>query len=599
MLRAEIRKGAYYDSVVLMQLQRSLAALPGVLDAGVMMGTPANKEILQQSGLFAPQAAASNADDLMIVVSAEGASDADAALQKVDELLTRKRSTDTGFDYRPKSIDSAGKMNPQAQWVLVSVPGRYATGVVEESLRHGLNVFLYSDNVSLTDEVSLKQKAAAQGLMVMGPDCGTAIVNGMGLGFANQVRRGPIGVVGASGTGLQQVTARIHQLGGGITHAFGTGGRDLSAEVGAITAKQSFFLLARDLETEVIVIISKPPNPIVAAELIRIASDCAKPVIINFIGYQPDTATFNNKDDNIHFVSTLDATAKLAVELTTKEQQALQHQQPEHVIKNQKSKIVNQGSLRGLYSGGTLAYETLLILQDYLPIDSESPVYSNIPLDKRFKLEKSTQSQGHTIVDLGEDEFTVGRLHPMMDNDLRLQRLAQEAADPETALLLFDIVLGHGSHPDPAGEFIPALKAAASHAKAEGRELAFVAIVVGTDEDPQNMADQIAQLQAAGVRIFLDNEEAARYVGSLFGSAANANAGTSASAPLTEASRAITAIPEVDQNLLTQPLAAINVGLEIFAESLTAQNAETTQVDWKPPAGGNDRLAGILARMKK
>ena len=602
MLKAEIRKGAYYDSVLLMQLQRSLAALPGVLDAGVMMGTPANKDILQQSGLFAPQVAASNADDLVIVILAESASQADAALQMVDELLTRKRSTDTGFAYRPKSIDSARKMNPQARWVLVSVPGRYATDVVEESLRQGCNVFLYSDNVSLEDEVSLKQKAAAAGLLVMGPDCGTAIVNGTGLGFANRVRSGSIGVIGASGTGLQHVTARIHQLGGGITHAFGTGGRDLSTEVGAITARQSFSLLADDPKTELIVMISKPPNPAVAAKLIRIAGEYAKPVIINFIGYRPDAETLENQDDNLHFTATLDATAKLAVALT-------QHTPNHHSDAAGKGegepfqrtpKTQSQKYLRGLFSGGTLAYEMLLILQEYLPADSANPVYSNIPLDKRFKLDKSTQSQGHTIVDLGEDEFTVGRLHPMMDNDLRIQRLAQEAADPETALILFDVVLGYGAHPDPAGELVPALEAAVSDAKKAGRELDFVAIVVGTDEDPQDMASQIAQLQAAGVRVFLDNEEAARYVGSLFGDRTKALPQSSA-VDLTKDvdSPAVSEFAKLDPALLMQPLSAINVGLETFTESLLAQNAEVIQVDWRPPAGGNDRLAALLARMKK
>ncbi|MDH4135171.1 MAG: protein FdrA, partial [Anaerolineae bacterium] len=251
--KAEVRSGAYYDSVILMQLQRSLAALPGVLDAGVVMGTAANKDILAQSDLLTPEVQAAVADDLVIVVRAEDDAAARAALGQVDELLTRRRGG-IEQDYRPRSLESAVQMLPDAQWVLVSVPGRYAAGVARQALHLGKNVFLYSDNVSLDDETSLKQTAAGKGLLVMGPDCGTAIVNGVGLGFANRVRRGPIGLVAAAGTGLQQVSARIHQLGSGITHALGTGGRDLSQAVGAVTARQGLDLLSRDPETRVIVL---------------------------------------------------------------------------------------------------------------------------------------------------------------------------------------------------------------------------------------------------------------------------------------------------------------------------------------------------------
>ena len=247
MIRVQVRPGAYYDSVVLMQLQRGLVALAGVEDAGVVMGTPANKDVLAQSDLLVPDTEAAGADDLIIAVRAADGAAADAALAQVDTLLARKASHTT--DFRPRSIETAANMAPNARWLLVSVPGRFAAGVARQGLDLGRHVFLYSDNVSLEDEIALKRIAAAKGLLVMGPDCGTAIVNGTGLGFANAVRRGPIGVIGASGTGLQLVTARIHQLGSGITHALGTGGRDVSEAVGATTALQALDLLGRDPET--------------------------------------------------------------------------------------------------------------------------------------------------------------------------------------------------------------------------------------------------------------------------------------------------------------------------------------------------------------
>jgi FdrA protein len=573
--KADIRSGAYYDSVVLMQLQRSLAALPGVLDAGVVMGTDANKEILAQTNLLTPQARAAVADDLVIVVRAESEAQALAALAQVDELLAQRRVS-VEQDYLPKSLESAAQMLPGAQWVLVSVPGRYAAGVAREALRLGKNVFLYSDNVSLDDEIELKRTGSEKGLLVMGPDCGTAIVSGVGLGFANAVRRGPIGMVAASGTGLQQVSARIHQLGSGITHALGTGGRDLSEAVGAATARQGLDLLSRDPDTQVIVLVSKPPAPDVASDLLSVARSAGKPVVVDFIGYAPSA----RRVDNLHFAMTFDEAAAQAVDLAqglereegwaTKELDptaGLGHFDPE------------QRYLRGLFSGGTLAYEALLLLQDYVPA-----VYSNVPLDKQYRLANSLVSQQHTIVDLGEDEFTVGRLHPMMDNDLRIRRLQQEADDPEVAVILLDVVLGYGAHPDPAGELAPAIAAARARAERGGRHLEFVAIVVGTDDDPQDLEVQVRQLTEAGVRVETSNDAAVRYVGRLIRSL-NPIATRQPPNP-------------VDLNLLRQPLSAINVGLESFTESLTAQGAPVVQVDWRPPAGGNERLMAILERMR-
>jgi len=553
-----------------MQLQRSLAALPGVLDAGVVMGTAANKNILAQSDLLTPEVQAAVADDLVIVVRAEDGATAQAALGQVDELLTKRRGG-VEQEYRPKSLESAAEMMPAALWVLVSVPGRYAAGVARQTLRLGKNVFLYSDNVSLDDEMALKQMAAEKGLLVMGPDCGTAIVNGVGLGFANRVRRGPIGLVAASGTGLQQVSARIHQLGSGITHALGTGGRDLSEPVGAITAHQGLDLLSRDPETQVVVLVSKPPSPKVADELLRAARTMDKPVVVDFIGYSPSV----RRVDNLHFASTFDETAELAVQLAA----STPDTKPAPDLDLGRF-APGQRYLRGLFSGGTLAYEALLILQDYLP-----GVYSNTPLSKDYRLANSMVSQAHTIVDLGEDEFTVGRLHPMMENDLRIRRLHQEADNPEVAVILLDVVLGYGAHPDPASELAPAITRARDRAAEDGRHLEVIAVVVGTDEDPQDLDAQGQQLKAAGARVETSNDAAVRYVGRLV--------------------RALNPIPNiqypisVDLSVLHRPLAAINVGLESFAESLMAQDAPVIHVDWQPPAGGNEKLMAILERMKR
>jgi len=570
-VKTEIRSGAYYDSVVLMHLQRSLSQQPGVLDAGVVMGTDANKDVLAQSGLLVPETSGAGVNDLIIVVKGENESAAQTAIGKVDELIAARRSGGVDQEYRSQSLESASKRLPNAQWILISVPGRYAAGVTRQALGLNKHVFLYSDNVSLEDEISLKQEAASKGLLVMGPDCGTAIVNGVGLGFANKVRRGPIGVVAASGTGLQQVTVRIHQMGGGLTHALGTGGRDLSEAVNAITARQSLDLLRRDPDTKVIVLVSKPPSPKVADELIQAARLVGKPVVVDFIGY----ATVMRKIDNVTFVTTFDEAAELAVQLSKTVKQKNEDLDPAKFLSGQRY-------LRGLFSGGTLAYEAQLILRDYLPA-----VYSNAPLKKELRLADSLTSQEHTLIDLGEDEFTVGRLHPMMDNDLRIRRLDKEAGDPQVAVILLDVVLGYGAHPNPASELAPAIAKARKIAEDGGRYLEVVAVVSGTDEDPQNMATQIQALKEAGAVVATSNDVAARCVGRLL--RALNQTGQAAQSPLAE----------VDLSAIKQPLAAINIGVDSFTESLVAQAAEVIHVDWRPAAGGDEKLMDILARMKR
>jgi FdrA protein len=552
--RSQIRQGAYYDSVVLMQLQRSLLELPGVLDAGVVMATPANCELLAANTLLVDSVRAS-ADDLLIVVKTETEDAAANALAQVDSLLARRRST-AGQDFRPRSLSRAVRQLPEAGWVLISVPGRYAAEVAREALALERHVFLYSDNVSLEDEVSLKQAARQKGLMIMGPDCGTAIVNGVGLGFANRVRRGRIGLVGASGTGLQAITTRIDSLGSGVSHAIGTGGRDLKLEVGAITTIQALDLLAHDSETEIIVLVSKPPAPEVAAWILAAARATGKPVVIDFIGY----AAPGRKLGNLCFATSLDEAAEIAVD-----------QLPAVSPESRTNAKPMTGFVRGLFSGGTLAYEALLGLQTFL-----SPIHSNAPITKSQQMTDPLHSEAHAIVDLGGDEFTVGRLHPMIDNDLRIRRLRQEAADPEVGLILLDLVLGEGAHPNPASELGPVIQDILGNSSIE-----IAAVVIGTEADPQKLSSQVERLEQAGATVFLSMSKAVEHISRRIAGPAESK------------------FPPVALERLRMPLAAINVGLESFHASLLAQGAQAVQVDWRPPAGGNEKLASLLARMKK
>ncbi|HUF38844.1 MAG TPA: acyl-CoA synthetase FdrA [Anaerolineales bacterium] len=553
--RTEIRPGAYYDSIVLMQLQRALAGLPGVVDAGVVMATPANCSLLGEGGLYPEEAEAAKSDDLLIVVRAETDQAAGDAIGRVDELLAARRSASPTSGYRPHTIAGGLDALPEARWLLVSVPGRFAAGVSRQGLEQGLNVFLYSDNVPIEDELSLKETARGKGLFVMGPDCGTAIVNGVGLGFANRVRKGPVGLVGASGTGLQAVTSAVHKLGSGVSHAIGTGGRDLKAEIGGITALQGLHALAADPETDVIVLISKPPDPQVAAALLGVAQTCGKPVIVHFTGYPAPAYRLGN----LHFALNLQDAARLAVEQTGG--------QP--VMASAASG--SDRFLRGLFSGGTLAVEAVLALQNFL-----YPLYTNVPVSDHQRLENPLQSRAHTIVDLGEDVFTQGRLHPMMDNDLRLRRMRQEAEDPETGLIWLDVVLGEGAHPDPAAELAPVI---AEIREATGIE--FAVLIIGTEDDPQGIDRQAEAFREAGAEVFTVLQDAVEDLLVRFGGAAGSPVHPPAGGDL------------------GAPFAALNAGLESFYDSLLGQGAQAVQLDWKPPAGGNEKLAGILANLNK
>ncbi len=555
----EIRRGAYHDSVVLMHLQRELIDLPGILDAGVVMGTPANQALLTQSGLFPAGAEMAEPEDLLIVIQAESQVQAEEALAQVDALLSRRRVSEAG-QFNPRSLDAAAKMLPNSKWVLISVPGRYAAKVARDALKLDRHVFLYSDNVPVEDEIQLKKEASAKGLLVMGPDCGTAIINGIGFGFANHVRRGPIGLVGAAGTGLQTISSKIHQMGSGVSHAIGTGGRDLSHEVAGVTALQGFDLLQRDPDTKVIVLVSKPPDPDVAARLLARARSGKKPIVIQFMGYVPA----NLQVGNLHFALNFDMAASIAIEL-------LQDGPPTDELQAKTPiPLGERRYLRGLFSGGSLANEALRALQLTLV-----PLYSNIPLSESQRLSDPNRSQAHTILDLGADEFTVGRLHPMMDHALRIRFIRKEAADPEVAMILMDVVLGEGAHPDPAEELAPVI----ADVKKE-YSIDVVIILVGTDEDPQDLEGQKRQFMEAGARVFDNTIDAAEYIHWSF---------------QTELGEEFPLVPLEN---FEEPISAINVGLEIFYDRLIAQGASAVHVDWRPPAGGDNEILSILEKMR-
>lgn len=585
-VRGRIKPSAYYDSVTLMLAQREVRGLPGVREAGLVMGTEANKELLHEAGVMPSDVSeAAGPNDLILVVDAEDDRAAEAALDRAEQLLVQRRASPSSEEYRPKTVSAAARALEAANLALISVPGRFAAGVAKDALAAGLHVMLFSDNVPLDAEVALKRAGAERGLLVMGPDCGTALLGGAALGFANAVRRGPIGIVGAAGTGLQEVGSLIHRGGSGVSHAVGTGGRDLGDAVGGATALRGLAALAADPDTEVIVLISKPPARAVAARLLGAARASGKPVVVNFIGAEIAAS------ERVFGARTLEDAAEIAVRLATgappawPRRQALPAQQGMRLSPGQRY-------IRGIYSGGTLCYEALLLLEAHV-----GPVYSNTPLDPSGMLPSASRSREHTVIDMGTDELTVGRLHPMLDMELRQQRILREAEDPEVAVILLDVVLGWGAHADPAGQLAPVIRQARDRAQQAGRWLSVVAAVCGTDLDPQLYDEQVRLLAEAGALVQASNAQAAQ-LAALIAEAAGAR-GQPRSPVRLEVPSSGGALPDGAGivPLLASPPRVVNVGLELFADSLRAQGHAVVSVDWQPPAGGKQKLIEMLDKL--
>ncbi|HUF81226.1 MAG TPA: acyl-CoA synthetase FdrA [Burkholderiales bacterium] len=497
---SKVFTGTYRDSVALMQLSAKLASLTSIFRASALMATPSNLALLREAGLLRrPVQAGPN--DLLVVLEGEGEPALEQAMAaltaSLEEALGPQPATQAMAE-SPRSIEMAALAAPQANLVLISVPAEYAAAEAMKALRLGMNVMLFTDNIPVTQEVALKRLATEKRLIVMGPDCGSAIVDGKPLGFANHVRRGEIGCIAASGTGLQHVSCCLDRLGAGVSHALGTGGRDVSEEVGGVTMLAGLRLRAADPATRIIVLISKPPHPAVADRILAAAARAGKPVVVCFIGMQAGAV----HGANLHVARTLEEAAALAARLAG-------HQGSATATAGRTAADVRLGPrqrfIRGLYSGGTLCYEASMLLAD-----AALPVWSNATVRPERRMADVWKSEQHTLLDLGDGVFTRGRPHPMIDFRMRNERIIQEAKDPEVAVILIDVVLGYGAHPDPALELRPAIERAQSLASGEGRSLAFVAFVCGTEGDPQNLPRQEAALRASGVLLAGTNAEAVR-----------------------------------------------------------------------------------------
>ncbi|STY63304.1 acyl-CoA synthetase FdrA [Mannheimia haemolytica] len=572
MLKTVVKKGSYHDSVVLMLLTNAISSLEGVNKVSVMMATPANKDIFAQSGLDTPELQEATPNDMVVVADVEREELIHIVMEKVEEFLKQKSqasAVQSGTEI-VKSWDKATAKLPDANLSVISIPGTYAALEANRALDEGLNVFMFSDNVSVEDEKALKQKAHSKGLVVMGPDCGTGIIQGVPIAFTNSVTPGSIGIIGASGTGIQELTTIIDRLGEGVENAIGTGGRDLYEEIGGITMLDAIEAMEQNEKVKVLIVISKPPAKAVREKISARLSRYSKPVITLFLSEKP---TFH--EENFYHAYTLDEAARLAVALVRKEPIPT-------FAKNQANLTACGKTLKAYYSGGTLAGEAAMLLKDALNIEGSGAKADGF----MFK------QDGHIVVDLGDDVYTQGKPHPMIDPAKRIESMREAVDDMTTGVILFDIVLGYGSHEDMATALIPTINELQQKAKAQHREVAFVATVCGTRSDYQGYDETVRKLVEAGVEVCETNKSAVEKSLALLG--LHFDEPVKPIQAKTVVQGANSPASESLLRLLSEKPKIINIGLKSFADVAEKFGCQVVQFNWQPPAGGNIQLIKAL-----
>ena len=583
MLKTVIKKGSYHDSVILMLLTNQISTIEGVNKVSIMMGTPANKDIYEQSGLATPELAEAGANDLVIVADVDDEALLGTIENEMEEFFKKQSTVSNGEKAAEsvKSWDKALEKLPEANLAVISIPGEYAALEADRALDEGLNVFMFSDNVSIEDEKALKTKAHEKGLAVMGPDCGTGIIQGVPIAFTNNVEKGSIGIIGASGTGIQELTTIIDRLGEGVTNAIGIGGRDLNASIGGITMLDMIDAMEEDDSVKVVIIVSKPPAKEVRDTISERLASFSKPVVTLFVGEKPEY-----HEENFYHTYTLDEAARLAVSLVRGQKV------PEATVdvdKSQFFKAEENKTIKAYYSGGTLANEAAMLIKDALDV-KEPPV----DIDGYM-----LQLDGNVVA------YTKGKPHPMIDPEKRIECMESAVDDESTGAILLDIMLGYGSHEDMAGALLPSILRLRKKAEDAGRKVFFVATVCGTRKDYQGYDEAVKKLQDAGVIVCENNKLACRTaiqaIGRDFsepekeirkkestGESKNGEAG----ADFTKNGK-----QKVSQQLrvlLSEKPRIINIGLKSFAEVVKEFGCEVVQYDWMPPAGGKIELIKTL-----
>jgi FdrA protein len=513
MVKNIVRANTYMDSIFLMQATKAISKLEGVKEAVVVMGTEINKTVLSDVGRLTDDAKAAGPADLIVSLELNDENSSDAVMKYLDELNANagKNSVAASGKVTYPTLGLAKKAIPQANLAIISVPGEFAALEAKKALNNNMNAFIFSDNVLLEDEIELKKLAEEKGLFVMGPGCGNSVINNISLGLMSVVAKGRVGIVGASGSGIHEISALITQKGFGISQAIGVGGRDLSEKVGGSTMIRAFKFLEQDDNTDVIVLVSKPPFPATAEKIYALIKNCKKPVIIYFLGGDP----IQIRNVGAYAPDSLEQAAAMAVILVKREkvndgpfiEECIKRLTPRAQMEKTR---LNSGQkyLRGLFCGGTHNEEAILVIKKML-----GELHANVKFGDVIFLDNPNKSIRNTVVDMGDEEFTKGKPHPVMDPSILNDRIIREGSDPEVGVILFDLLLGYGAHENPVGQIEEAIQEINKRAKQENRYVSFVASITGTDLDPQGLSDQKKQLESLGVNVLESNVQAALLAG--------------------------------------------------------------------------------------
>ena len=474
-------EGRYIDSVLLMQISREIEKMQGVSKASCMVATAENISFLEMAGFHPPSGVSGNS--VIIAVEAESSKKCEDAINNAINLIDTgmvQHKTSYTLDDLPDLIST-----DDFPVVFISTPGEYAYDVADKSLDSGANIHIFSSNVPIEQELRLKTKGASKGLFVMGPDCGTSIIHGKGLGFSNALEAtGDIGIIGSSGTGIQELSVLMDRNGLGVSYAIGVGSNDLKESINGIMSKQALNFLKE--RCSAIAVVCKKPDPSVERALLESMGNI--PSVFISLGSDKQYSSGNtyvtgNIDDAVsHLMSKIGKGRKIQQEAFPK----------------MKEPGKDRKLLRGFFVGGSLCYQAQAILHG-----KGIHVFSNAPADEQYRVEKDFDNL-NVCIDTGAEEYVAGKPHPMIDPVSRNSFLVRESSRNDVRVILFDIILGYGSAEDPV---------AGLDKMKNGPVL--VASICGTEKDSQGYQSIRKRLEDKGVVVFRSAARAAEYAASI------------------------------------------------------------------------------------
>jgi len=494
------KKNFFRDSVQMMQFSQQLKDEQGVIDAAIVMGTDLNKNTLKKMGLLTEDGISATENDTLITINCQDENSLNNAVQKAEQLLT---SDITKSKNEFNDLSSALDAFDNANMASLSIPGQFVKEMATELIRKQLHLFVFSDHVPLEDEILLKNLALENNVLFMGPEAGTSILNGTVFGFGNRIRSGSVGIIGASGTGIQESSTMIDLFGEGISHAIGVGGRDLRNDIGGMMTMKTMEVFEDDPNTKAVLLVSKPVGDDVRNKIInKINNFSKKNYVLCLIGDN------ENREDSakIKFSKSIQISVlkilKYVNDDAYKKIKDVVRKQVDDSIKLAKSLSSDlnndQRFVRGFFAGGTLCYESKIILEQMI-----GKVYSNLSSDDEYSIKGNAASKENTLIDFGEEEFTSARPHPIIDPLLRKNRILEDADDPNVGVIIIDIICGINAAKNTMAFHAETIKKAIENAKEKGRRLSVFAYICGTEKDVSE--NELKLLTDSGAKLFTSN----------------------------------------------------------------------------------------------